>query len=68
MAAEISTSVGMNQHDAPGFNEAAANGRGNPPRVVAPARVRGASMRPRRMAAEISMWAGFAVVTNPPLQ
>ena len=50
-----------------GFNEAAANGRGNHVEVAVLALDRPASMRPRRMAAEIevqSAGAGEALVAS----
>ena len=53
MAAEISDRPRTQRRRAVGFNEAAANGRGNPPSPTTPSRRRAASMRPRRMAAEI---------------
>ena len=55
MAAEIQKGHGRRQFSDTRFNEAAANGRGNRVvHVVQRPEVRGASMRPRRMAAEIT--------------
>ena len=53
MAAEISAPRAGRIGTSPCFNEAAANGRGNLSRPRVLLVDRGASMRPRRMAAEI---------------
>ena len=60
MAAEIRRSLPANAALDCCFNEAAANGRGNPtPTTAFPAAPSRASMRPRRMAAEIvGAWNG----------
>ena len=54
MAAEIAKVSVMASRQASSFNEAAANGRGNPMRLIRSEMLSVASMRPRRMAAEIS--------------
>ena len=60
MAAENILRAGRAVAPAAGFNEAAANGRGKPPPIPPLYRVRNASMRPRRMAAEnLTRQAGF---------
>ena len=53
MAAEMAPGGVPTVVEVRGFNEAAANGRGNRPRGATGPRVVRASMRPRRMAAEI---------------
>ena len=53
MAAEIQGAGAKAPRPARGFNEAAANGRGNSSPLPGRRGVRRASMRPRRMAAEI---------------
>ena len=53
MAAEMDVRPRRAVEDAAGFNEAAANGRGNMPFRVREFMEACASMRPRRMAAEI---------------
>ena len=59
MAAEISRPGRRHRPRSEGFNEAAANGRGNPPCARAGCQVPAASMRPRRMAAEIARLNGL---------
>ena len=54
MAAEITGVAVVDTPAYPGFNEAAANGRGNHQHAVGGGSPNPASMRPRRMAAEIS--------------
>ena len=54
MAAEITDETLMDREGEGGFNEAAANGRGNRAADAAHVVTRVASMRPRRMAAEIA--------------
>ena len=67
MAAEISGS-GTPRRPEPGFNEAAANGRGND-RIVPPHfHERVASMRPRRMAAEMRPPRSMPPFEGGPLQ
>ena len=53
MAAEIGYPALVHEERRPGFNEAAANGRGNDPDALGQPRRAPASMRPRRMAAEM---------------
>ena len=53
MGAEICPLRAPSDKWGPGFNEAAANGRGNRRQLAREGRIQGASMRPRRMAAEI---------------
>ena len=53
MAAEITTMNDIVSQALLRFNEAAANGRGNRKSIVKTFRFGDASMRPRRMAAEI---------------
>ena len=57
MAAEIAAGRRGGRRPHAGFNEAAANGRGNLVQLeVWQGQATMASMRPRRMAAEISNW------------
>ena len=70
MAAEILLGVRVGCEDVHRFNEAAANGRGNRDAGDDERdRPADASMRPRRMAAEIAMWrASVHVLAAVPLQ
>ena len=61
MAAEITRCRAAARRPAAGFNEAAANGRGNRPSHYRLVGRDGASMRPRRMAAEITTIASRGV-------
>ena len=68
MAAEIATLADMAAADTVRFNEAAANGRGNRWRKERRVPNLGASMRPRRMAAEIARAPAVVLRPRPALQ